>query len=211
MTLYGTRSTTANDSDDNSRTVNHEGRAGWSTSNYINNASYGGVANPFYNSGFDFSYYMANNSSFNDVTDVFILLGTNDGLGTGVETRYKAICDSIKNYNSSIRVHCMLPIPPIKSGYGFGVRNYENYITFKDYIFATSGKYISLYDGTNGYTIVPVNVNVNCWWDFPRTEVEANSRNPELIEVGNDNVHPSKYGYYRFADVIYADIIANCQ
>jgi len=211
LTLYGTRSTTAQDADGDNQTVLHEGRAGWSTSNYVNDASYGGITNAFYNSGFDFSYYMTNNPTFNDVTDVFILLGTNDGASAGVEIRYKAICDSIKTYNSNIRVHCMLPIPPIKSGYGFGTRSYESYLTFKDYIYATDSKYLALYDGESGYTIIPINANIDCWWDFPRTEVAANSRNPELVEVGNDNVHPQKYGYYRFADVIYADIIANCQ
>lgn len=211
LSLYGTRSSTAEDSTGNSQTVLNEGLAGWSTSNYINNASYGGVANPFYNNGFDFSYYMANNPSFNDVTDVFILLGTNDGFGNGVETRYKTICDSIKAFNSNIRIHCMLPIPPIRSGYAFGIRSNNNYLTFKNYMFNTAKKYVSAFDGTEGYFIIPTNANLNCYYDFPQTEVAVNNRNPQLIAVGNDNVHPSKYGYYRFADVIYGDIVANCQ
>lgn len=211
LTLYGTRSTTAVDADNENITVLHEGRPGWSTSMYVNNASYSGVENPFYNSGFDFSYYMENHAEFNDVTDVFILLGTNDGYGTGFETRYQTICESIKAYRSGIRIHCMLPVPPIRSGYAYGIRNYMNYMIPKNQMLNLDKKILVLYGSTNGYSIIPTHANLNCYYDFPQTEVPANSRNPQLIPVGNDNVHPSKYGYYRFSDVIYADIIANCQ
>ena len=210
LTLYGTRTSTAEDADGEIITINHEGRAGWSTSNYINNASLLNVPNAFYNNGFDFSYYIQNNPTFSDVTDVFILLGTNDGFGTNVEQRIQTITTSIKNYNSNIRVHCMLPPPPIKSGYAFGTRNYLNYLLFKQYMYNTANKYIGIYDGAQGFYIVPVNVNLNCYYDFPQTEVAVNSRNPQLIPVGDDSVHPSKYGYYRFSDIIYAHIIANC-
>ena len=211
ITLYGTRNNTAADSDGNARSILHEGRSGWSTANYVNDASVSDVVNAFYNNGFDFSYYIENNPSFSDVTDVFILLGTNDGAGNGFETRYKAICDSIKEYNSSIRIHCMLPAPPAKDGYAFGIRNNISYITFKNYMFNNAKTILNMYQGESGYSIVPINANLDCWYDFPQTEVAANSRNPQLITVLNDNVHPSKYGYYRFADVIYCDIIANCQ
>lgn len=211
LTLYGTRSTTAVDADDESITVLHEGRPGWSTSMYVNNASYSGIDNPFYNSGFDFSYYMGNHAEFNDVTDVFILLGTNDGYGTGFETRYQTICESIKAYRSGIRIHCMLPVPPIRSGYAYGIRNYMSYMISKNQMLNLDKKILVLYGSTSGYSIIPTHANLNCYYDFPQTEVPVNSRNPQLIPVGNDNVHPSKYGYYRFSDVIYADIIANCQ
>ena len=211
ITLYGTRSNSAIDSEGNARTVYHEGRGGWSASNYNNNASVNEMVNPFYNDGFDFSYYMTNNPTFSDVTDVFVLLGTNDGNSANFESNYSAIISSIKAYNSSIRVHCMLPIPPARDGYAFGTRNYYSYLTFKDYMFNNAKIIKTLYDGQNGYSVVPINVNLDCWYDFPKTEVAVNSRNPQQVTVLNDNVHPSKYGYYRFADVLYADIVANCQ
>ena len=209
LTLYGTRSSTAEDSSGNSQTVLHEGRPGWSSSDYVNSASKNGISNPFYNSGFDFSYYMTNNSTFNDVTDVFVLLGANDGASTTYIANIQSICESIKTYNSNIKIHVMLPIPPIRSGYAWGTRSYTNYMTFKGYMFDKAKQLITAYDSTNGYTIVPINANLNCYYDFPQTEVAVNSRNPQLIPVGNDNVHPSKYGYYRFADVVYSDIVAN--
>lgn len=211
LTLYGTRTDSAIDSDGNTRSILHEGRASWSTATYINEASFRGVTNPFYNEGFDFSFYITNNPTFSDVTDVFILLGTNDFTGTGIETRYKTITDSIKAYNSNIRIHCMLPPPPVRDGYAWGTRNYINYLTFKNYMFNTAKKIKTLYDGVSGYSIIPVNANLDCKYDFPQTTVAVNSRNPQQITVLNDNVHPSKYGYYRFADAIYGDIIANCQ
>lgn len=211
ITLYGTRTSNAKDSDDNTRTIYHEGRAGWSTSDYTTKSSSGGVSNPFYNGGFDFSYYITNNPTFSDVTDVFVELGLNDGAGTNFETRYAAICGSIKAYNSNIRVHCLLPTPPCHDGRGFGSRNNISYNTFKDYMFNLCTKIKTLYDNTAGYFVVPTHANLNCWYDFPQVQTAVNSRNPEQITVLNDNVHPQKYGYYRYADVVYSDIIANCQ
>ena len=105
----------------------------------------------------------------------------------------------------------MLPPPPVRSGYGFGSRNYFNYMTFKGYMFNTAKKINTLFDGVAGYSIIPINANLNCLYDFPQTEVAVNSRNPQQITVLNENVHPSNYGYYRFSDAIYCDIIANCQ
>ena len=211
ITLYGTRTTTAQDSDNNARTIYHEGRSGWSTSDYVNSSSKGGISNPFYNSGFDFSHYITNNPTFSDVTDVFVELGLNDGAGTGFETRYQTICNSIKSYNNNIRIHCLLPTPPCHDGRGFGSRNNISYVTFKDYMFNLCTKIKTLYDNTAGYYIVPTHANLDCWYDFPQTEVAVNSRNPEQITILDDNVHPTKYGYYRYADVVYSDIIANCQ
>lgn len=210
ITLYGTRTSTAEDSTGETQTIANEGRAGWSTSDYVNQASKNGIINPFYNNGFDFAYYMSNNPSFTDVTDVFVLLGTNDGAGTTVMENYNAICDSIKAYNSNIRLHCMLPIPNINSGYAWGTRNYSNWLNFKNIMFNTAKKINTEYDSKTGCYVVPINANLNCYYDFPQTEVAVNNRNPQLIAVGNENVHPSKYGYYRFSDVIYGDIIANC-
>ena len=208
LTLYGTVTSTAVNSSDVSITTNHEGRGGWSSSNYVNDASRNGVVNPFYNDGFDFSYYMTNNPTFNDVTDVFILLGQND-YGDTFITNMQTICNSIKSYNSNIKIHIMLPTPPIRSGYAWGIRNYSNVISHKNNMFDYAKQLINTFDNVSGYTVIATNLNVDCWYDFPKTEVAVNMRNPELIEVGNDNVHPNKYGYYRLTDMIYADIIAN--
>ena len=41
------------------QTIKHEGRGGWSIRNYLDNADFGGVANPFYNAGFDLGHYLA--------------------------------------------------------------------------------------------------------------------------------------------------------
>lgn len=209
LTLYGTLTSNALNSNDESVSVNDEGRSGWSSSNYVNDESRNGVVNPFYNNGFDFSYYMTNNPAFNDVTDVFILLGPNDGNSSTFITNIQTMCNSIKEYNSNIKIHLMLPIPPIRSGYAWGVRNSINVITFKNYMFEHCKELINTFDGVSGYSVIATNLNIDCWYDFPKTEVQANMRNPELIEVGNDNVHPNRYGYYRLADMIYADIIAN--
>ena len=58
-------------------TYKHEGRAGWSISDYVRVASKGSVTNPFYNaSTFDFSNYMST-QSYASVDYVIINLSTN--------------------------------------------------------------------------------------------------------------------------------------
>ena len=92
--------------------VNCEGRSGWSSSDYMA-SSKGGVSNPFYNSGFDFSYYMTQ-QGYTSMDYVFINLGTNDyanssGLGSDAYintfiTNIESMINSIHSYNSNIKV-----------------------------------------------------------------------------------------------------------
>ena len=56
--------------------------------------------------------------------------------------------------------------------------------------------------------IIPIYLNLDNYNDFPKTTVTRSDRNPETYEVCNDNVHPSKYGFYKFADTFYCSILA---
>lgn len=210
MTFYGTRQGGQRDSGDTWQTVYHEGRSSWDSGEYLNKASKNNVANAFYNpstSKFDFSYYMNNNTSFNDVTDVFIQLGNNDADKMTKEqyvSNIQYIVDDIHKYNSNIKVFVCIPSPVVNDGYAYGMRNYVDIQYSKNHLFEC-GKH--LMENVKNAICVPIYQNLDCYNDFPKTEVAFSARNPDKHTVCNDNVHPSKYGFYKFADTLYCAIL----
>lgn len=210
MTFYGTRQGGQKDSSDTWQTVYHEGRSSWDSGEYLNSASKNNVANAFYNSSvskFDFSYYMNNNTSFNDVTDVFIQLGNNDADKMTKEqyvSNIQYIIDDIHKYSSNIKVFVCVPSPVVNDGYAYGIRNYVDVQYSKNHLFEC-GKH--LMENIKNAVCVPIYQNLDCYNDFPKTEVAFSTRNPDKHTVCNDNVHPSKYGFYKFADTLYCAIL----
>ena len=103
----------------------NEGRAGWTTANYLANTTKNGYTNPFWNptaEKFDFSYYMAQ-QGYSGVDFVVIQLGINDLYPTdprGISTpNYSAIwanirtmIDSIHEYNTATKIIINLPTTP---------------------------------------------------------------------------------------------------
>jgi lysophospholipase L1-like esterase len=103
----------------------NEGRAGWTTADYMTNSTKNGYTNPFYNSatdGFDFSYYMSQ-QGYSGVDFVVIQLGINDLYPKSArmpsEPNYESIweniktmIDSILGYNSGIKIIINLPTTP---------------------------------------------------------------------------------------------------
>lgn len=111
LTLLGTLGTGSN---------KNEGRAGWKATDYLTNKQYEGVTNPFYNPAtetFDFAYYMTN-QSYSAPDFVVIQLGINDLYNysaSAIEPAWnavKAMIDSIRSYNSSIKILLNLPTTP---------------------------------------------------------------------------------------------------
>ena len=211
ISFYGTRQGGQKDSSDTWRTVCHEGRSSWHSGEYLSKQTKKGVTNAFYNpdtSAFDFNYYMTNNPSFSDVTDVILQLGNND-VDYLTKEQYVAnmqtLVDNIKSYNSNINVYVCIPSSPVNDGYAWGIRNYTDINYNKDKIF-DYGK--ALMEQIQNATIIPIYLNLDNYNDFPKTTVARSDRNPETYEVCNDNVHPSKYGFYKFADAFYCSILA---
>lgn len=210
MTFYGTRQGGQRDSSDTWQTVYHEGRSSWDSGEYLNKASKNNVTNAFYNpstSKFDFSYYMDNNTSFSGVTDVFVQLGNNDADKMTKEqyvSNIQYIVDDIHKYNSSIKVFVCVPSPVVNDGYAYGTRNYVDVQYSKNHLFEC-GKH--LMENIKNAVCVPIYQNLDCYNDFPKTEVAFSARNPDKHTVCNENVHPSKYGFYKFADTLYCAIL----
>lgn len=207
MTLYGTRSTTTRTFADTTydKVIAHEGRGGWTTTDYCSNQTGpGNVTNPFYNNGFDFSYYMSNHTDYSDLTDVFILLGTNDTQSavTTVAANLQAMINSIHAYNSNIKVHVGLPIPPCKDRFAKGSTSIWNHKN-------SMWKFCKAYTETlTNCTFVPYNVAVDCWYGFPRETVPVAGKLIETVERPTDYLHPTS-GRYQMGDALYAEIMAN--
>lgn len=103
----------------------NEGRAGWTSADYMTNTTKNGYNNPFYNpstESFDFTYYMTQ-QNYSDVDFVVIQLGINDLYPSNPclpsEPNYaniwgniQAMIDSIIAFNNQIKIIINLPTTP---------------------------------------------------------------------------------------------------
>ena len=192
------------------KSINHEGRGGWSAMDYTSLQSSDGVPNAFWNpstSAFDFSYYMTQ-QGYPRPDIVFLNLGTN-----GVEqpdntvTAIKGMIASIHAYDSTIPVLVSLITPPATQD-GFTYASHGSFaLKFEIYQRKLNERYIAEFDGvmTNVY-VSPVYFNLDRYHDFNTQQFPVSARNPELVTLQTNNIHPSQYGYYKFADVYWAMI-----
>lgn len=208
ITLLGTRGTAP---------ALHEGRPGWTAKMYLENADFGGVTNAFYNAGFSFSHYMTQ-QGYAGVDYVCINLGINDTFSftddtslqseiTLILSRLQTMIDSIKAYNSNIKIGMLATIPPSYSQDAFG-KSYSNGQTqwrYKRNHFLWIKAYIDYFKSkeAQGIFIVPVTTNLDTVNNMPTETVPVNSRNSATIARQNNGVHPANIGYYQMADVFY--------
>ena len=188
--------------------VNHEGRAGWSTQNYVSNSSFNGISNAFWNpstSKFDFSYWASTNN-FSNISMVFITLGTNDRNTSDVVENLKEMIDSIIDYDSNIKVFVSLVTPCSYSQYSERDAK-ESWVNVKNAYYDMMVKYLNNFNNQNNANVVPININLDCRNDYPESEVAYSFRNPNTYKVITDRYHYSQYGQYKVADVIYNYII----
>lgn len=207
----GTRSDTVMIGDA-SLTVNHEGRSGWASYDYTRSVTNyrTDVDNPFWNEAsgaFDFSYYMAQ-QGYDGVDVVCINLGTNGVTSSATIPAIDEMIQSIHQYDSNIKIIVSL-ITQGATQTGFGINVGIMSGSQFDYDAITLVKqYIAKYDG------VDENVDVSELYfcldklnDFDTRTEAVSARNPNTRTVQTNNVHPNKYGYLKFADVYYNNIL----
>ena len=210
MVSLGTRTATMN-INGKVLAVNHEGRGGWSTSDYINKSE----DNAFYNpatKAFDFEYYMSS-QGYEGVDVVSIFLGTNNITNTNNANNIKLMIESIHRYDANIVVLVnLVNMPATQTGYGyrqFGTTAHE----FKCAVFKLNDQYIENFDGVMDNVFVSeVYFNLDPKRDYGTTEIPASARRPNAkITVQTNNVHPDSIGYLKFADVIYSNLLYHLQ
>lgn len=194
----------------NSYAVDHEGRGGWNTTNYIEDAVVSGVTNPFYNpvvQKFDFGYYMSQNG-FTGINVVSIYLGTNadSSFDVTIQNLHDMI-DSIHDYDSDIIVLINTFHEPAGQN-GCGNHNgLQCSQALRNSHLIRNEKIMKEFYGETNVEVSTLYFNVDGEHDYPTVTQPLSSRNPETIVRQNNNVHPSVYGYLKFADSIYNQLL----
>jgi hypothetical protein len=195
-----------------SYTVLHEGRAGWSAQEYVSpSEKTGGATNAFWNpstSKFDFAYYMTE-SGVSAPAIVCIGLGTNGMSNPTAETAaIEEIITSIHAYNSNILCLVSLITPPATQN-GTGRSNgLQSSKGLKRGELRLNQHYLTAFEGRNdNVDVYELYFNLDCENDFATVTIPLSSRNPGTWVCQNNNVHPNEYGYLKFADVIYANLL----
>ena len=209
--LYGTRGTPPN---------SHEGRPGWTISNYTSNFSDGTGANPFWIGGVvNFPQYLTNNAI--PVPDwVFVMLGTNDVFSQTTDagvyaasswafTSLDTLVTSIKAAGAGVKVGLIIPPPPSNDQDAFGA-NYASGQTrwrYKRNIVLWAKALTERYAGQEASRIyiVPANLNLDTVNNMLRAAAApVNSRSSITVQRQANGVHPDTPGYNQLADGIWA-------
>lgn len=180
----------------------HEGRGGWTAEMYCTKASNGDITNPFYNNGFDFSYYMTN-QNFSGVQAVAIQLGVNDIFAfkdyswaaydsATILSYINQMVTSILAFDPSIKVIINLPITPNSNGTSFT----ETYGTTQIYWIYNRNiirfaKELKEYFASNSSVTISAS---NCILDT-KTQIR-------------DGVHPTTEGYNALGQRLYDVLIS---
>ena len=190
-----------------SRTVHHEGRGGWSASDYTRSkATYAtDYDNPFWdeaNSKFSFAYYIANSGV--DVPDIVVIaLGTNGNINSLDDVL--EMVNSVREYSATMPVIVSLLTPPaFQDGCGYN-NGLQCSAEIKDRFLQCCQNYIENYDNGEiaNTDVAELYFQFDREHDFNTTSIAVSARNPETMIIQSNNVHPSTYGYLHLADAFY--------
>ncbi|MDF2802349.1 MAG: hypothetical protein K0S61_2252 [Anaerocolumna sp.] len=200
ITLLGTRGTAPN---------NHEGRSGWSTSNYINSDSFNGMTNAFRIGGvFDFTGYITARG-YTGLDRFIITMGINDasqGISNATTiANYNTIINSVKAYDPNIKIGICLVIPPSKSQDAFATDNSQKNYYQKLKAYNLSQALIAEFDNRQAENIyiIPINTMLDTVNNMQTTQVAVNARNSTLVTRQSNSVHPATSGYNQMSDGAY--------
>lgn len=192
---------------------------GWGGKDYI---FFLGSESPFYFNGeVNFTSYMDSGNvkgTINNITEpgqkidvAIIMLGTNLN---HTEDAIKALWRKLIEHNSNIVIIVTGRVMCSPNGLGMaGGLSYNGRYLYKDSWSHNAGlwdynrsleSYSLEEEFVNNVHYVDANIQLDSEYNFPYTNKNVNRRNTELKErIGEDNVHPSKYGYWQISDVFY--------
>lgn len=167
----------------------HEGRSGWRSYDYCESETNRNEANPFYNNGFDFSYYMES-QGYESPDVVVVQIGINDIKRLTLEEysneksleSFSQIISSIHSYNPEISVVLSVPVlPNINEESYNGNINIVTPFEYRNNIIHFASDLLEKFENTeNVYISAP-----NCSIDSAN-EIE-------------DAIHPTNDGYSKIA------------
>lgn len=211
--------------------IKHEGRGGWSFSDYLTLASKSGSNNAFWNTGisgsvkFDLGYYLTqNNFTAVDSTasNLVILcqLGWNDVFtysAAQIEAFAKQWLDLIKVQKTGVRVKLIsMQLPPIDvyKDYGTSVRQ-QSYVSTMQRVFTIAKIYEKIAaDPLYSPWVEHISPMGLFFPDnaYPTQSISVNRRDTNNKLVYTDDVHPVAAGYAQMADTLFYNILYNfCQ
>ena len=233
ITWLGTRySGLSVDSEGNeyaSGTIHHEGRSGWSASDYLSGISsytfdnrYDGVgtvagtANPFW-SGTDFSlsHYLTVQTGVDTPDAVQIFLGTNDilsGIDTAVENITAMVTKIRAEYANMPIFVCNTIFNSNQNGYGSNGNDaysggtganawqYDEDSNIIDLMVALRESLKSM----TGVYLIPLATCMDREYDFGQEMTKVNPRSTVEVPMPKERIHPQAPGYYQMADVMYS-------
>lgn len=211
--------------------IKHEGRGGWSFSDYLNLASKSGTTNAFWNTGvsgsvkFDLGYYLTQNN-FTGVnataSNLIILcqLGWNDVFTytpAQIEAFAKQWLDLIRTQKSGVRVKLIsMQLPPVDvyKDYGTSTRQ-QSYVSTMQRVMTIARIYEKIaLDPTYSSWVEHISYMGTFFPDnaYPTTDLTVNKRDTGTKKVYTDDVHPIAAGYAQMADTLFYNILYNyCQ
>lgn len=140
---------------------------------------------------------------------VFLNLGTNAAYDVDANiTGLNEMIASIRQSSATVPIIISLITPPAtQDGWTYAVHG-GSADQFAVQQMALNARYISEYDGRESENIYlsTVYFNLDRYHDYNTAEFPVSARNPELVTRQTNNVHPSYYGYLKFADVYWAMI-----
>ena len=197
----------------------HEGRSGFSSSNYLSATEYtyqGEGVHPFWdsaNSRFSWAYYKANTGLNPNAVQIY--LGTNDLNSLTPETfanNVKTMVDAIRENDTAIPIFIVLTICGGNQN-GLGVQqSSDGYASAKgvfkykqDTLIINGVK--ALYDTLKAYTnvhFIPLTQCHDSEYNFGAVETPVNPRATQTELMPTEGVHPQKQGYEQMADIMFS-------
>ena len=232
ITFVGTRySGQSVDSEGNtyaSGTIHHEGRSGFSASDYLANTSYtfdnrydgvssiSGSANPFWDgSKFSLNHYLTTQTGVTMPDAVQIFLGTND-IRNGIDPATANIVSMVQTirdeypdmpifvcntiYNSNQNGYGSVGSDAYSGGSGASAYQYEQDCLVMGLM---KGLKTALSGMTKVY-IIPLATCMDREYNFGQVMTKVNPRSDVEIPMPVERIHPQAVGYYQMADLMYS-------
>lgn len=188
----------------------HEGRSGWTTSDYVTNKA----GNPFWNadtSAVSFAYYTQQTGIQPDIVNV--MLGTNDIIISSISLQ--ASISNLKKFLDIMKIDwpnskIMLSIPPMlgsQSGLNAAAyRGRETILRGRGILYASY--IVKQFAGESRISIVPVYYCFDSEYNYSTIQETANPFVTNTVTVQSESIHPTPNGMRQIGAIWYWSLLS---